>query len=184
VGHVCFTDHALCLHPANHPNRFHGSMHPRQRSLAIFVLALLLASLVATSQASDLDPFTILGIDNDADEQTIKKAYRQLSRKLHPDHNPGDAESERKYKEVQEAYALLTTHRAQFEGGVFHTYHEYQQWKQQNEKKGKKKKNKKASRLYQFERDSIVDLTERKVFDEALKDRSKPIFVKFYANWY
>ncbi|MFC4554556.1 DnaJ C-terminal domain-containing protein [Georgenia faecalis] len=54
------------------------------------------------------DFYATLGVPKDADATAIKKAYRKLARKLHPDHNPGDAESERRFKEVGEAYAVLS----------------------------------------------------------------------------
>ncbi len=54
------------------------------------------------------DYYAILGVPRDADEQTIKKAYRKLARKYHPDVNPGDSEAERKFKEINEAYAVLS----------------------------------------------------------------------------
>ena len=43
-----------------------------------------------------------------ADDATIKKAYRQLAKKYHPDANPGDKEAEAKFKEASEAYAVLS----------------------------------------------------------------------------
>ena len=47
-------------------------------------------------------------MDRGADEATIKKAYRQLAKKYHPDANPGDKEAEAKFKEASEAYAVLS----------------------------------------------------------------------------
>ena len=54
------------------------------------------------------DFYAVLGVSKTADANEIKKAYRKLARTLHPDHNPGDAGSERKFKEVGEAYAVLS----------------------------------------------------------------------------
>ncbi len=54
------------------------------------------------------DYYEALGIDKSADEAAIKKAYRTLAKKYHPDINPGDAEAEKKFKEVNEAYAVLS----------------------------------------------------------------------------
>ena len=54
------------------------------------------------------DYYEVLGVDRGADEATIKKAYRQLAKKYHPDMNPGDKEAEKKYKEASEAYAVLS----------------------------------------------------------------------------
>ena len=54
------------------------------------------------------DYYEVLGVDKNADEATLKKAYRQLAKKYHPDMNPGDAEAEKKFKEASEAYAILS----------------------------------------------------------------------------
>ncbi|GFK94306.1 Chaperone protein DnaJ [Fundidesulfovibrio magnetotacticus] len=53
------------------------------------------------------DYYEILGVPRDAGEDAIKKAYRQLAFKFHPDRNPGDAEAESKFKEAAEAYEVL-----------------------------------------------------------------------------
>ncbi len=58
--------------------------------------------------ADKRDYYEVLGLDKSADESAIKKAYRQLAKKYHPDMNPGDAEAEKKFKEVNEAYAVLS----------------------------------------------------------------------------
>lgn len=54
------------------------------------------------------DYYEVLGVDRGADDATIKKAYRQLAKKYHPDANPGDKEAEKKFKEASEAYAILS----------------------------------------------------------------------------
>jgi molecular chaperone DnaJ len=53
------------------------------------------------------DYYEILGVSKDASEGDVKKAYRRLARKLHPDVNPGDKGSQKKFQEVQEAYEVL-----------------------------------------------------------------------------
>ena len=58
--------------------------------------------------ADKRDYYEVLGVSKDADEATIKKAYRQLAKKYHPDMNPGDKEAEKKFKEASEAYAVLS----------------------------------------------------------------------------
>ncbi len=50
----------------------------------------------------------VLGLDKNADADAIKRAYRQLAKKYHPDLNPGDAEAEKNFKEVNEAYSVLS----------------------------------------------------------------------------
>lgn len=54
------------------------------------------------------DYYEVLGVDKNADEAALKKAYRVLAKKYHPDMNPGDAEAEKKFKEASEAYAVLS----------------------------------------------------------------------------
>lgn len=54
------------------------------------------------------DYYEVLGVDKNADEAAIKKAYRALAKKYHPDMNPGDVEAEKKFKEASEAYAILS----------------------------------------------------------------------------
>ena len=54
------------------------------------------------------DYYEVLGVDKNADDAAIKKAYRALAKKYHPDMNPGDAEAEKKFKEASEAYAVLS----------------------------------------------------------------------------
>lgn len=58
--------------------------------------------------AEDRDYYEILGIDKNADADTIKSAYRKLAKKYHPDLHPGDAEAEKNFKEVNEAYSVLS----------------------------------------------------------------------------
>ena len=53
------------------------------------------------------DYYTILGVGRDAQEDEIKKAYRRLALQHHPDRNPGNSESEEKFKEIAEAYGVL-----------------------------------------------------------------------------
>lgn len=58
--------------------------------------------------ADKRDYYEVLGVDKSADANAIKKAYRTLAKKYHPDMNPGDKEAEAKFKEVNEAYAVLS----------------------------------------------------------------------------
>lgn len=54
------------------------------------------------------DYYEILGVDKSADDSTLKRAYRKLAMKYHPDKNPDDKEAERKFKEINEAYEVLS----------------------------------------------------------------------------
>ena len=54
------------------------------------------------------DYYEVLGVDKNADDAALKKAYRQLAKKYHPDMNPGDKEAEAKFKEATEAYSVLS----------------------------------------------------------------------------
>ena len=58
--------------------------------------------------AEKRDYYETLGVAKDADEATLKKAYRTLAKKYHPDMHPGDQEAEAKFKEVNEAYDVLS----------------------------------------------------------------------------
>jgi DnaJ-class molecular chaperone len=65
------------------------------------------------------DPYTTLGVKNDATQDEIQKAYRRLAKKLHPDLNPGNKVAEEKFKEITAAYDLLSdpVKRARFDRG-------------------------------------------------------------------
>ena len=58
--------------------------------------------------ASKRDYYEVLGVDKNASDADIKKAYRKVAKKYHPDTNPGDAEAEAKFKEAAEAYEVLS----------------------------------------------------------------------------
>ena len=54
------------------------------------------------------DPYGLLGVSRGASEEDVRKAYRRLAREYHPDANPGDIKSEERFKEIQQAYEILS----------------------------------------------------------------------------
>jgi len=58
--------------------------------------------------AAKKDYYEILGVSRTADEKEIKAAYRKLARKNHPDVNPGDKAAEERFKDISEAYEVLS----------------------------------------------------------------------------
>lgn len=55
-----------------------------------------------------MNPYQVLGVSNSASKDEIRKAYRNLARKYHPDSNPGNKQAEEKFKEINDAYAILS----------------------------------------------------------------------------
>jgi len=74
------------------------------------------------------DYYSILGVPRDADEKTIKKAYRRLAREHHPDMNPNNPRAEEKFKELNEAYEVLSD--AEKRQRYDHLGKDWQQWNQ------------------------------------------------------
>jgi len=63
---------------------------------------------VASQDWFDKDFYKVLGVPKDVSQADLKKTYRKLARKYHPDSNPGDAKAETKFKEISEAHAVLS----------------------------------------------------------------------------
>lgn len=80
------------------------------------------------ARAKSRDYYEVLGVNRDADEKEIKRAFRRLARKYHPDVNPNDKEAERKFKEISEAYHVLSDSKKRAEYDRFG--HLGDQWRQ------------------------------------------------------
>ena len=63
---------------------------------------------MASQDWLEKDFYKILGVAKDVTDAELKKVYRKLARKYHPDSNPGDAKAEAKFKEISEAYSVLS----------------------------------------------------------------------------
>ena len=63
---------------------------------------------MASQDWLEKDFYKVLGVAKDVSEAELKKVYRKLARKFHPDSNPGDAAAEAKFKEISEAYSVLS----------------------------------------------------------------------------
>ena len=72
---------------------------------------------MSTKDFIEKDYYKVLGVPKDATEAEIKKAYRKLARENHPDANKGNAKAEERFKEISEAYDVLsdTTRRAEYD---------------------------------------------------------------------
>lgn len=77
------------------------SSHNGRRSFTILLLLVVLSLLVAVALAGK-DYYKILGVDRSASKKEIKKKYKDLSKKYHPDKNPGDKDAENKFIELAE----------------------------------------------------------------------------------
>ncbi|PWY70440.1 DnaJ domain protein [Aspergillus heteromorphus CBS 117.55] len=81
-------------------------MFPTWRAVCLFLaLAVCLFQLALAAE----DYYKTLGLDKSANERDIKRAYRNLSKKFHPDKNPGDESAQKKFVEIAEAYDVLST---------------------------------------------------------------------------
>merc|ERR1712097_153292 len=83
------------------------------------------------------DYFKVLGVERSADADTVKRAFRKLARQYHPDVNPDDQDAEARFKEVSEAYEVLSDPEKR------RRYEQFGQYWNQKQKKKKKKKKKK-----------------------------------------
>ena len=71
------------------------------------------------------DPYKILGVRPDASDEEIKKAYRELAKKYHPDRNPGDEEAAKKMQQVNAAYEQIKNPEKVRQTGGYGGYSQY-----------------------------------------------------------
>src|SRR5262245_4064943 len=94
--------------PANCANRGAAvsNLTPRVRTTARYNTGV---RSIVTDRTTTMprDPYEVLGVSKSATAEEINKAYRKLSKKYHPDRNPGDKDADAKYKEVQSAHDIL-----------------------------------------------------------------------------
>jgi DnaJ-class molecular chaperone len=87
------------------------------------------------------DPYKTLGLAKNATLDDIKKAYRKLAKKFHPDLNPGSKEAEKKFKELSHAFDLIGTKESKEKfdqgGSDEHRQHQYEQYKRSQENPGR-----------------------------------------------
>jgi curved DNA-binding protein CbpA len=130
------------------------------------------------------DYYYILGIDNNASPEEIKKAYRKLSLKFHPDKNEGDAFFTERFKEIQEAYETLSNHekRANFDFKTFQSRNSKSNTSNssdfENELKKKyeeelKRKEEEIKRKYQTPEQKAAEEADLKRRNEAEKRRKE-----------
>ncbi len=72
---------------------------------------------MASNDWFEKDFYAVLGVSKDVSDADLKKTYRKLARQYHPDSNPGDAAAEKRFKEISEAYSVLSDkeHRAEYD---------------------------------------------------------------------
>src|SRR5262245_59099947 len=107
--------------PCGHYRAFVSCFAATRRCL---ISAIGSRSLTCVSRSSEErhvseDPYAVLGVKPEATQDEIRKAYRQLAKKLHPDLNPGDKQAEEKFKQISAAYDLVgdAEKRARFDRG-------------------------------------------------------------------
>ena len=93
--------------------RIHGFVHhAREQPLSarwVCLAAAILASVLACASGASIGHYKTLGLDHTASEQEIKKAFRRLSLKHHPDKNPNDPKAKTRFERLTAAYDVLAS---------------------------------------------------------------------------
>lgn len=128
--------------------------------------------------------YYILGLKENSSIQDIKKAYRKLSKKFHPDINNGDDFFEERFKEIQEAYETLsdTTRRDQYDSDRFNHEHKNRQQSQETNNKEKRKKNNKHQREnYKREQENREQERKRKKENDKIYNAVQSFLMILFA---
>src|SRR5499427_10947940 len=95
--------------PCGHSRAFVASFVTSRRCLISAIGSRSLTSVSRSSEERHVseDPYAVLGVKPEATQEEIRKAYRGLAKKLHPDLNPGDRQAEEKFKQISAAYDIV-----------------------------------------------------------------------------
>src|SRR6516164_7652967 len=107
--------------PCGHYRAFVACFDASRRCLISAIGSRSLACVSRSSEERHVseDPYAVLGVKPEATQEEIRKAYRGLAKKLHPDLNPGDRQAEEKFKQISAAYDIVgdAEKRARFDRG-------------------------------------------------------------------
>lgn len=125
------------------------------------------------------DPYKVLGLSPDASDEEVKRAYRQLAKKYHPDANPGDAEAARKMQEINAAYDQIKNPAAAQQNrtsGGYEDYDPFRQWRERTASSGGRFQSNAAQAAYRY--------LQYRRYQEALNALSSVPAGERGADWY
>jgi len=157
------------------------------KSLRLFICTwLLFQELYALDRElepinPDASPYEILGLTSDAESKEIRKAFRKLSLKFHPDKNPGDKIADANFKLINAAYDNIGDEAARevfdsYAGQTFRNGDEYEQARKRGWVKG-------GGDLYKAGLVSSLDAVTYKEMKQRVKFNGTVLLVKFFAGW-